>query len=146
MTAPPLRNDCFALPPGVDWTPVDKALALLRERLALVTSPEAVPLSAATGRVLAGDAVALRSNPPQANSAVDGYGFSGGAGEGAHRLALVEGRAAAGLLFGGVVPGGHAVRVLTGAALSSVYEIPVSVEKTADGRFVCLPALGEGGR
>ena len=33
MEAPKLNNDCFALPPGVDWTPVDQALALLRERL-----------------------------------------------------------------------------------------------------------------
>ena len=22
----PLRNDCFALPPGVNWTPVEEAL------------------------------------------------------------------------------------------------------------------------
>ena len=28
---PPLRNDCFALPPGVDWTPVDEAKALWRQ-------------------------------------------------------------------------------------------------------------------
>ena len=43
---------------------------------------------------------------------------------------------------GGIVGTGAPETVLTGAALSSVYEIPVSVEKTADGRFVCLPVLG----
>jgi len=32
-----LRNDCFALPAGVEWTPVDEALGLLRERMEPVT-------------------------------------------------------------------------------------------------------------
>ena len=27
LTPPRLKNDCFALPPGVNWTPVDDALA-----------------------------------------------------------------------------------------------------------------------
>ncbi len=32
-----LRDDCFALPPGVDWTPVDEALARLRAEMARET-------------------------------------------------------------------------------------------------------------
>ena len=43
IAPPPLRNDCFALPAGVNWTPVDDALALLRDRLSVVTAPETVP-------------------------------------------------------------------------------------------------------
>ncbi|WP_372570877.1 molybdopterin-binding protein [Ruegeria jejuensis] len=117
ITPPPLRNDCFALPAGVSWTPVDDALALLRDRLRAVTSIEEVPVMDAMGRVLAEDCIALRSNPPQANTAVDGYGFWGGLPEGAHVLPLVEGRAAAGAAFAGAVPAGHAIRVLTGATL-----------------------------
>ena len=39
---PPLSNDCFALPPGVNWTPVDEALALLQERLTPVAQVETV--------------------------------------------------------------------------------------------------------
>ena len=35
---PPLRNDCFALPPGVDWTPVAEAKRLLRDALSVVVS------------------------------------------------------------------------------------------------------------
>ena len=101
---PPLRNDCFALPAGVEWTPVDQALDLLRARLSAVTGTETVALEAALGRVLAEDAVALRSNPPLPNSAVDGYGFAGGAEEGAHALPLQAGRAAAGLAFAGRLP------------------------------------------
>ncbi|KIC11865.1 molybdopterin biosynthesis protein MoeA [Leisingera sp. ANG-M1] len=117
LAPPPLSNDCFALPVGVDWTPVDDALALLRDRLGPVTGAHTVPLAEALGRVLAEDAVAKRSNPPLPNTAVDGYGFAGGKPEGSHVLPLVEGRAAAGVPFDGGVPGGSAIRVLTGAAL-----------------------------
>lgn len=117
LTPPPLSNDCFALPAGVDWTPVDDALALLRGRLGPVTSAETVPLSAALGRVLADHAVAKRSNPPLPNTAVDGYGFAGGRAVGPHVLPLVQGRAAAGVPYESIVPAGSAIRVLTGAAL-----------------------------
>ncbi|MCV6586190.1 MAG: molybdopterin-binding protein [Marinibacterium sp.] len=117
LVPPPLSNDCFALPAGVDWTPVDVALAHLRDALHPVTAPEDVPLDQALGRVLAQPVVAQRSNPPQPNTAVDGYGFAGGVGEGPHDRPLVDGRAAAGVPFDGVVPSGAAIRVLTGAAL-----------------------------
>ena len=118
LRPPPLRDDCFALPAGVDWTPVDDALSMLRERLHPVVREESVPLTSSLGRVLAKDVVAERANPPQANTAVDGYGFAHAAlGEGDQVLPLVEGRAAAGAPFGGTVPSGRAVRVLTGAAL-----------------------------
>ncbi|GHF37737.1 molybdopterin-binding protein [Seohaeicola zhoushanensis] len=130
---PPLKNDCFALPPGVDWTPVDDALALLRDRLGPVTAIETVPLADAAGRVLAADAVALRANPPQANTAVDGYGFAGAMPEGAHQLPLIAGRAAAGVPFAGVVPPGHALRVLTGAALPEGVDTVILQEDVAAG-------------
>ncbi len=113
---PRLTNDCFALPPGVHWTPVQEALALLQERLSPVTGVEHLPVAAATGRVLAEDVTAVRSNPPLPNTAVDGYGFSGGKAAGVHRMPLAEGRAAAGDRPG-VVRSGTAVRILTGAAL-----------------------------
>lgn len=118
LDPPPLRNDCFALPAGVDWTPVDQALALLRAQLGCVVGPETVPLMDAAGRVLAEDVNARRANPPHPNTAVDGYGFAAaGVGIGAVRVPLVAGRAAAGKPFEGAVPDGHAVRVLTGADL-----------------------------
>ena len=93
-----LRDDCFALPQGVDWTPVDEALRLLREGMRCVTGAQEVALAEGAGRILAAPVVARRSNPPAANSAIDGYAFAWasleGAGEG--DLALAEGRAAAG--------------------------------------------------
>ncbi|MEP5727856.1 MAG: gephyrin-like molybdotransferase Glp [Sulfitobacter sp.] len=116
MTAPPLRNDCFALPPGVHWTPVEEALTLLRDRLRPIPVPRALPLSAALGRVAATDIAAKRANPPLPNTAVDGYGFAGGRAAGAHDIPLVSGRAAAGDAPA-EVPQGLAIRVLTGAAL-----------------------------
>ncbi len=118
LQPPPLRNDCFALPAGVDWTPVDQALEHLKERLGPVVARGEVPLMAAGGRVLAADVLALRSNPPHANTAVDGWGFDGTKiGNGPQVLRTLRGRAAAGRPFAGVVPTGCALRVLTGAAL-----------------------------
>jgi molybdopterin molybdotransferase len=116
LTTPPLRNDCFALPAGVHWTPVDEALELLKDRLTVVTGIETLPATQALGRILAEPVTAQRSNPPLPNTAVDGYGFAGGRGAGPHVLPLATGRAAAGDAPGALVDG-HAVRVLTGAAL-----------------------------
>jgi len=115
---PQLKNDCFALPPGVKWIPVDEALATLRSKLSPVVDTEICALDSAAGRVLAQDVTAVRANPPAANSAVDGYGFAHGSiGQGAQTLALVAGRAAAGAPFAGSVPAGQAIRILTGALL-----------------------------
>lgn len=117
IAPPPLRNDCFALPAGVNWTPVDEALAYLRDRLHPITASETMALTKACGRVLAGDVVARRSNPPLPNTAVDGFGFAGPAPDGPQIMPLIDGRAAAGIPFDGDVPQGRALRVLTGAAL-----------------------------
>lgn len=117
LAPPPLANDCFALPPGVDWTPVSEALARLKTRLRPVVGREAVALEQALGRVLAEDLPARRANPPHANAAVDGYGFAGDAAPGSCRLQLLPGRAAAGQGYAGEVGPGQAVRILTGAPL-----------------------------
>ena len=115
---PPLRNDCFALPPGVDWTPVAEAKRLLRDALSVVVSSgHRVPVEDACDRILSSDVGAVRSNPPGSNSAVDGYGFAGPIPEGPQIMKLCEGRAAAGVPFAGRVEKGQAVRILTGAIL-----------------------------
>ncbi|ARE41841.1 putative molybdopterin biosynthesis related methylmutase domain [Rhodovulum sp. P5] len=107
LTPPRLKNDCFAMPQGVDWVPVDTALARLCAALHPITGTERIDTAAAAGRVLAQAATAQRSNPPAANSAVDGYGFAHAAtGAGPQSLPLVPGRAAAGQPFDGVVPAG----------------------------------------
>ncbi|MEM7528818.1 MAG: gephyrin-like molybdotransferase Glp [Pseudomonadota bacterium] len=113
-------DDCFALPPGTDWTPVDVALDRLREALSPITAYEELPIQAAAGRILALPAAAMRDSPPAANSAIDGYAFAAGTlpapdADGLVTLTLAEGRAAAGHPAPAPVPPGAAVRILTGA-------------------------------
>ncbi|MBS3804433.1 MAG: molybdopterin molybdenumtransferase MoeA [Oleiphilaceae bacterium] len=113
-----LRNDCFALPPGVNWTPVDEALERLRSRLHPVVGVDrAVPLSQVNGRILASDVYAPRAHPPSSNSAVDGYAFAGPLTQVPCDLPLVDGRSAAGEPYRGHVPEGYAIRTLTGAVI-----------------------------
>lgn len=113
-----LPSNCFALPPGVDWTPVDVALERLHAALGPVIEVERCLVTEAGGRVLAQDAVAVRSHPQVANSAVDGFGLWLDAPMGERLVLPLEGdRAAAGSPFTGAVRSGHAARILTGAAL-----------------------------
>ena len=137
---PPLKNDCFALPPGVEWTPVDEALAMLRNRLRPVMGVEEGPVAEADGRILAEAVTARRSNPPGANSAVDGYGFAhASTDEGPQTLPLLSGRAAAGAPYGGAVPPGTAIRILTGALLPEGIDTVVLEEDTrSDGTRVAF--------
>lgn len=145
VATPTLRNDCFALPQGVHWTPVEEALEMLRGRLAAVTGVEAVLLAQAAGRIAAEDVTASRANPPLPNTAVDGYGFAGGREAGAHRLPLVSGRAAAGDAPADV-PQGMAIRVLTGAALPRGVDTVILQEDVLvqDGHILFEGALKQG--
>jgi len=113
----PLKNDCFALPPGVTWTPVEDALQHLRENLTPICESETLPLWDGVTRILAHAVTASRASPPADNSAVDGYGFAASslADKGVTTLPLVDGRAAAGGPYTTPVPHGHAIRILTGA-------------------------------
>ena len=138
---PPLRNDCFALPAGVDWVPVDQELSDLKSRITTVVGDEVCPIEAAQGRILAVDIKARRSNPPHANTAVDGYGFAGeqAQGSGPVHLTLIDGRAAAGEPFTGTVPMGHAIRILTGAKLpKGVDTVVLQEDVSTDGAQIAF--------
>lgn len=108
------RKPASALPEGVDWTPVDDALARLRGSVSVAVGRETVALMAAEGRILARAETARRAHPPAANAAVDGYAFAHASLK-ASRLALVPGRSAAGAGYPHAVPAGCALRILTGA-------------------------------
>ncbi len=141
LIPPRLRNDCFAMPQGVDWVPVDLALERLRAALHPLTRVEDIATHQAGGRVLAALLRAHRANPPAANSAVDGYGFAHAAlaGDGPYTLPLVTGRAAAGQPFGGTVAAGQAIRILTGAILPAGVDTVVLEEDCAsDGARVAF--------
>ena len=117
--APPLKNDCFAMPQGAHWTPVDDAHAHLQQQLSCVCATESISVDRAAGRYLAADVLAQRAHPPAPNAAVDGYGFCGPACDGINEYSLVDGRAAAGAPYSGPVGAGQSIRILTGANLPS---------------------------
>ncbi|MEM7472505.1 MAG: molybdopterin-binding protein [Pseudomonadota bacterium] len=138
-SAKTLPNDCFALPAGVDWTPVDTALASLKDSLRCVVGVEKCYIQDSLGRILATDLVAARANPPGANSAIDGYGF---AFDGfAPEMPLVDGRAAPGAAYQGVVPKGQAIRILTGALLpTGVDTVVMQEEVSVEGASLSIEA------
>lgn len=140
LTPPALKDDCFALPSGAHWTPVDTALASLRDRLHAVTGVEMRPLADALDRVLAQDIQAERANPPLPNSAVDGYGMRhDDVIEGAQTMPLVDGRSAAGQPFDGELPSSFAIRILTGATLPQHVDTVILQEDiTTDGQQIAF--------
>lgn len=132
LVPPRLRDDCFAMPQGVYWVPVDDAIQRLQQVLHPTTGIHEISVDHACGRVLAAEVQALRANPPRANSAVDGYGFRADCtGAGVQKLPLVSGRAAAGTPFDGAVPAGAAVRILTGAIVPEGVDTVVLEEDCA---------------
>lgn len=136
---PPLKNDCFALPPGIEWTPVDTALNDIKTRLGPVVGSQSVLVGEALDRILAQDVTAPRAHPPLPNTAVDGYGFAGGRGEGLHRLALMPDQMTAGARPDMKVPEGCAIRILTGAALpAGVDTVVLQEDVTRDGDSIAF--------
>ncbi|RBP12826.1 molybdopterin molybdotransferase [Roseiarcus fermentans] len=119
--------------------PVEEAL---RRVLASAEAPlgeERVPLEEAFGRVLARDLVALRTQPPFANSAMDGYAVRAVDAAAPAATLRVVGEAAAGRAFAGRVGAGEAVRIFTGApAPAGADAIVVQEEVRRDGDRVTL--------
>lgn len=97
-------------------TPVPVALAALLESVPGPTEAETLPLAQCAGRVLAEDIAALRTQPPFANSAMDGYAARAEDLQPGKELRVI-GEAAAGRGFAGSVGLGEAVRIFTGAPL-----------------------------
>ena len=97
-------------------TPVPVARQAILDSVPGPRPVETLPLSRCAGRVLACDVAALRTHPPFANSAMDGFAVR------AADLAMgttlsVIGTSAAGRAFDGVVGPGQTVRIFTGAPL-----------------------------
>ncbi len=77
---------------------------------------EQVPLDQACGRVLARDVTALRTQPPDAMSAMDGYAVRAADAVLGAKLKVI-GEVAAGRPFGRPVSTGEAVRIFTGGVV-----------------------------
>lgn len=95
-------------------TPVAEALATVLSGAEPIAA-ETLPLAACAGRVLAGDIVANRSQPPFPASAMDGYAVRAADIATVPARLTVIGEAAAGRGFSGSVSAGEAVRIFTGA-------------------------------
>ncbi|HTW50777.1 MAG TPA: gephyrin-like molybdotransferase Glp [Stellaceae bacterium] len=140
-----LSDDCFAF--GGTLLSVDAALGLIAERVVAVVGEETVPLSEATGRILAHDLVAEMDLPPHANSAVDGYAISHAdlSSEG-DTVLPVTGRAAAGHPLDRAIERGEAIRIFTGAPMPEGADTVMMQEDCtlADGKVTLKPGIKQG--
>src|SRR5471032_2494930 len=108
---------------------------------------EMVALDAAYHRVLARDVAALRTQPPQAMSAMDGYAVrSGDAAKVATRLKVI-GEVAAGRPFARTVGAGEAVRIFTGGVIPDGADAVIIQENTvAEGSGITITEAATAGR
>jgi molybdopterin molybdotransferase len=107
---------------------------------------ERTALADADGRVLSADVAALRTQPPAAVSAMDGYAVrSADVAQVPAKLKLV-GEVAAGHPFEGAVGPGEAARIFTGGVLPPGSDAVVIQENTAreDGTVVVKASTGKG--
>ena len=65
----------IGLPKGFYWTPVPKALSILKSCIDPIKREKRVRTFDSIGYILSRDVVAQRSSPPLSNSAVDGVAF-----------------------------------------------------------------------
>ena len=91
---------------------------------------ETVPLDRALGRVLAEDITALRTQPPAALSAMDGYAVRAADVAGAPATLNLIGEVAAGHPFDGTVGAGQAARIFTGGVMPDGADTVVVQELT----------------
>lgn len=109
--------------------PVADALAQVLDGAEPLPS-ERVPLGEAEGRVLAEDLAALRTQPPEDVSAMDGYAVRAeDVASAPARLKLI-GEVAAGRPFAGRVNAGEAARIFTGGVLPAGSDTVVIQENT----------------
>ena len=108
---------------------------------------EMVALDAAHHRVLARDVAALRTQPPQAMSAMDGYAVrAADAADVSARLRVI-GEVAAGRPFDGTVGAGEAVRIFTGGVIPEGADAVIIQEDTvAEGGGITITEAARPGR
>ena len=126
--------------------PVAEALARVLDGVAPL-SAEQVAVADAHGRVLAADLAALRTQPPDAVSAMDGYAVRADDAAQAPAKLRVIGEVAAGRAFDGTVGAGEAVRIFTGGVLPAGADTIVIQERTErDGPCLTVTAPSTVGR
>lgn len=114
----------------------DAYAAVLKGATAL--PEELVPLEEAHHRTLARDVPSLRTQPPAAMSAMDGYAVRAADAVPAARLKVI-GEVAAGRPFNGALAAGEAARIFTGGVIPDGSDTVVIQEDTArDGDIVTI--------
>ena len=100
---------------------------------------ETVPLDDALGRVLTDDLTALRTQPPAAVSAMDGYALRAADVARAPATLRLIGEVAAGHPFDGAVNTGETARIFTGGVLPDGADtVAIQEETTRDGDAVTI--------
>ena len=111
-----LTDDCFAF--SGPLLPIADMERMIVDRVQPVSESESVPLTAARGRVLAGDIIAPLDLPPFDNSAVDGYAVRHRDLDAKAETRLtIGGRLTAGSAGLKPIGAGEAVRIFTGAPM-----------------------------
>src|SRR5271157_4505359 len=120
---------------------VEEALARVLASAEAPLAEERVSLEAAHGRVLARDLAGLRTQPPFANSAMDGYALRAADAVSGSATMTVIGESAAGRAFSGGVGPGEAVRIFTGAPMPEGADtIVIQEDVRRDGDRIALAA------
>lgn len=128
--------------------PVEDALArLIAAGAAHPRRQELVPVQLASGRVLAEDLLALRTQPPADMSAMDGFAVRVADCAVPGATLRIIGESAAGHPFSGTVGPGEAIRIYTGAILPAGADGVVIQENTETaGEHVTLAVAAQAGR
>src|SRR6185437_6976779 len=125
---------------------VEEALKRVLASAETPLAEEKVALSSVYGRVLAHDLKALRTQPPFANSAMDGYALRAADTLSPPATLTVIGESAAGRAFEGAVGAGQAVRIFTGAPIPSGADAVVIQEDVSrEGERIRLSAAAPAG-
>jgi molybdopterin molybdotransferase len=120
---------------------VAEALARVLASAPKPLAAESVAIEAALGRTLANDLYALRTQPPFANSAMDGYALRAADTAQAPARLRVIGESAAGRAFSGALGANQAVRIFTGAPMpEGADSVLIQENAERDGDFLIVKA------
>lgn len=127
--------------------PVDEALTRILDGAAPSANTEMLPLAEGGGRVLARDLLALRTQPPFAASAMDGYAVRASEAVTGAKLRL-QGESAAGHGFDAPLAPGSTIRIFTGAPVPAGADTVLIQEDTErlDDGLVLVTQAPEAGR
>jgi molybdopterin molybdotransferase len=126
---------------------VEEALRRVLDSAPAPVGVESVAIEKALGRTLAENLSALRTQPPFANSAMDGYALIAADTSAPPARLKVVGESAAGHAYGRPVGRGEAVRIFTGAPMPAGADaVLIQENATRDGEYVIARASEAPGR